>query len=268
MNIPVSAASVNNNSTPIEVSLPPETTALLKLGCKLFPCKPDTKLPAMTGWQDAATSDSDQVREWIAQGYILGIYCAGSRFLGVDLDLKNDPQAWEWCHTWLSNAGFADFNNPLQFSRSGSPHFAFRVPDDWVPAEHGGLRTFKISDFRALKSGEKNLEIFSIRNRGLLIAAGSVVDGKRYTLPPEPTVHPWLPALGDALGHRSTIEAPTHNFETGLKNCTVAEVERAIDVLLPTGAFDVEQDWTQAIWQIKRSLGVYRLATGRKDFLC
>jgi AAA domain/Bifunctional DNA primase/polymerase, N-terminal len=257
MNIPVSAASVNNNhSITLEVSLPSETIALLKLGCKLFPCRPDTKLPAVTGWQDAATDDPAKLSEWLSQGFILGIYCAGSKFAGVDLDLKNDPQAWEWCHTWLSNAGFADFNNPLQFSRSGSPHFAFRVPDDWIPAEHGGLRTFKISDFRALKPGEKNLEIFSIRNRGLLIAAGSVVDGKRYTLPPKPTVHPWLPALGDALGQRATIEAPTHDAEAGLKNCTVAEVERAIDVLMPTGAFDVEQDWTQAIWQIKRSLGV------------
>lgn len=238
--------------------LPSETAALLKHGCKLFPCKPDTKLPAITGWQDAATSDPDQVSEWIAQGYILGIYCAGSRFLGVDLDLKNDPQAWEWCHTWLSNAGLTAeaLKQPLQFSRSGSPHFAFRVPDDWKPAEHGGLRTFKISDFRALMPGEKNLEIFSIRNRGLLIAAGSVVDGKRYTLPAVPTVHPWLPALGDALGHRSTIEAPTHDFEAGLKNCTFEEVDRAIDVLLPTGAFDVEEDWTQSIWRIKRSLGV------------
>jgi hypothetical protein len=260
MNIPVSPASVNNNhSGAIEVCpLPSETTALLKLGCKLFPCKPDTKLPAITGWQDAATSDPDQLREWIAQGYILGIYCAGSRFLGVDLDLKNDPQAWEWCHTWLSAAGLTAeaLKQPLQFSRSGSPHFAFRVPDDWVPAEHGGLRTFKISDFRALKPGEKNVEIFSVRNRGLLIAAGSVVDGKRYTLPAVPTVHPWLPALGDALGHRSTIEAPTHDAEAGLKNCTVEEVSRAIDVLLPTGAFDVEEYWARAIWQIKRSLGV------------
>jgi hypothetical protein len=71
-----------------------------------------------------------------------------------------------------------------------------------------------------------------------------------------PIIHPWLPALGDALGKRSTIEAPIHDSETGLKNCTFEEVDRAIDVLLPTGAFDVEADWTQDIWRIARSLGV------------
>lgn len=250
MTVHTNPSLVNDHSTTIEVSL------LLKLGCKLFPCRPDTKLPAFTGWQDMATDDPVTLSEWLARGYILGIYCAGSGFLGVDLDLKNDSQAWEWCRAWLSNAGFAGFDDPLQFSRSGSPHYAFRVPDDWKPAEHSGIRTFTISNFRALKPGEKNLEIFSIRNRGLLIAAGSVVDGKTYTLPAVPTVHPWLPALGEALGHRSRIEAPTHDSEAGLKNCTFAEVERAIDIIIPTREFDVEAKWSQAIWQIKRSLGV------------
>ncbi|HLG85128.1 MAG TPA: bifunctional DNA primase/polymerase [Bradyrhizobium sp.] len=250
MTVHTSPSLVNHNAIPIEVS------SLLNLGCKLFACRADTKRPAIVGWQEAATDDPVQLHEWLSQGFILGIYCAGSGFIGVDVDLKNDPQAWEWCRAWLSNAGFKDFDKPLQFSRSGSPHYAFRLPDDWDAKAHGGNRTFKISDFRRLNDGEENKEIFSIRNRGLLIAAGSVVDGKRYTLPPAPTVHPWLAALGDALGHRATIEAPTHDSETGLKNCTVEEVERAIDILLPSGAFDVEEEWTRAIKQIKRSLGV------------
>jgi hypothetical protein len=161
---------VNNSSTPIEVS------SLLKLGCKLFPCRPDTKRPAITGWQKAATDDPVQLQEWLSQGWLLGIYCAESRFLGVEVDIKNDDDAWKWFHAWLSTAGFKDFDKPLQFSRSGAPHYAFRVPPDWVPTEHGGTRTFKISDFRALNDGEKDAEIFSIRNRGLLIAAGSVAD--------------------------------------------------------------------------------------------
>jgi len=246
--------------TPIILStenkLPTETTDLLKLGCKLFPCRPDTKRPAIKGWQEAATDDPAQLLEWLAQGWLLGIYCAGSGFAGLDVDIKNDDDAWKWTYNWLSNAGFKGFDNPLQFSRSKSPHYAFRTPPDWIAAEHGGLRTFKISDFRALEPGEADKEIFSIRNRGLLIAAGSVVEGLKYTLPPEPTIHDWLPAIGEALGHRSVIEAPTHDSEAGLQNCTFAEVERAIDILLPTGAFDVEEDWTRAIWQIKRSLGV------------
>jgi AAA domain-containing protein/bifunctional DNA primase/polymerase-like protein len=248
-------ANVNHNSLNVEVSLPTETTELLQLGCKLFPCRPDTKRPAIGGWQEAATDDPVQLLEWLKQGWLLGIYCAGSGFVGLDVDLKNDPQAWEWTYNWLSNAGFTGFDKPLQFSRSKAPHYAFRTPPDWEPRAHKGIRTFKISDFRALEPDEADKEIFSIRNRGLLIAAGSVVEGLKYKLPPEPTIHEWLPAISEALGHGSVIEAPTHNAEAGLQNCTFEEVDRAIDILLPTGAFDVEEDWTQAIWRIKRSLG-------------
>jgi hypothetical protein len=255
-------------NAPASNIVPAEVSKLLSLGFYLFPCV--GKQPALPGdWHAHSTNDAATITGRLALGHNLAIDCAKSKIIGADVDTANDPKAGTWFFERMKAAGFSDeqIGRPYGFSRSGGPHYAIRVPDDWDAEGRMGIKKFRISDFRALTPDEKDKEVFSFRSKGYLVCAPSVVDGQPYRLNPDAPDEPlpWLPALGDVLPVQGTktaektkanIQAPTHDAEVGLKNCTFEEVERAIGVLVPEHQFDDEWDWTQSIWRIKRSLGV------------
>ena len=64
-------------------------------GFFVFPLKPNSKKPAISGWQDAATRNQIQIEKWWRHNpdYNIGIYTGkfgddGGALLVVDVDVK------------------------------------------------------------------------------------------------------------------------------------------------------------------------------------
>lgn len=71
---------------------------LASRGCKVFPLIPGSKKPAVKDWQDAATTDEAQVRQWWGgtRAYNIGVK-TGEGLIVVDIDIKNGkPGAESW----------------------------------------------------------------------------------------------------------------------------------------------------------------------------
>src|SRR5690606_31011773 len=62
-------------------------------GFRVFPLRRDTKLPWQEGWQQAATTNKEQITEWWRENpnYNIGI-ATGNGTLVVDIDVKNGKQ--------------------------------------------------------------------------------------------------------------------------------------------------------------------------------
>ncbi|WP_338596710.1 bifunctional DNA primase/polymerase [Saccharopolyspora sp. SCSIO 74807] len=83
-------------------SLPPLMRAALtaaSAGHAVFPLWPRSKRPVFEGWESAATTDSQWIRDqWSATPYNIGIACGPSRLLVIDLDDADGhraPPQWE-----------------------------------------------------------------------------------------------------------------------------------------------------------------------------
>ena len=68
------------------------------LGWPVFPVRPRAKIPAVTGWEDAATTDPGQIVEWwSARAWNIGLATGRAGLLVVDLDRGGtDPPPPEW----------------------------------------------------------------------------------------------------------------------------------------------------------------------------
>lgn len=65
-------------------------------GHHVFPLRPRSKKPAVSEWEEAATTDPDQIRDWWRRSpRNVGIACGPSRLLVVDLDTPHQPNADE-----------------------------------------------------------------------------------------------------------------------------------------------------------------------------
>jgi hypothetical protein len=60
-------------------------------GWAVFPVRPAAKVPAITDWENAATTDAGQIREWwTARAWNIGLATGPSGLLVIDLDLPAD----------------------------------------------------------------------------------------------------------------------------------------------------------------------------------
>lgn len=80
---------------------------LASLGMKIIPLKPGLKVPADSGWQDQASSDSTVIKNWFEARPKMnyGIACGQSGILVVDLDVKrgdNGISNWRALSTGLN----------------------------------------------------------------------------------------------------------------------------------------------------------------------
>ena len=60
-------------------------------GWAVFPVRPGAKVPAISDWENAATTDAGQIREWwMARAWNIGLATGPSGLLVIDLDLPAD----------------------------------------------------------------------------------------------------------------------------------------------------------------------------------
>ena len=103
-----------------------------ELGWLVFPCGPDKKPATGHGFKDA-TRDLEKVRRWWGHnpGALIGIYCKGSGFFALDVDIKNDIDGGATLAELIrtAGAGAAVVCGPAQSTPSGGYHWLFKMPE-------------------------------------------------------------------------------------------------------------------------------------------
>jgi hypothetical protein len=153
---------------------------LTDLGLRLFPLYEDKKLPAITGWIEAASKDPGRVIEWWNEPRTkhanLGIATGeGSGIVVLDAD---DEEALDWCTDLF-------FGHPPHVRTKRGGHFYVQYPKG-IDVRNSASKLFKGVDVRG--------------NGGLVVAPPSVVNGFRYQwesawqfpIPCSETLRDWL----------------------------------------------------------------------------
>ncbi len=198
-------------------------------GWHVFPLAPNDKCPAVEDWENMATTDPDRIRAgWPQKGYTvgwarpgnksngrdynIGIACGPSGLLVIDLDVPKEPDDTP-PPPWASEPGIRDGADVLATlaEHAGQP---FPFGTFQVKTVSGGIHLY-FTQPHDLPNGQQLGNTVGDKGRGLgwkidtrgrggyVVAAGSVVDGTRYT-----TLHAIRPAplpgwLTDALMRRS-----------------------------------------------------------------
>ena len=148
---------------------------LAELGFHVFPLGVNSKLPIIDDFPTRATKDPDQIREWwtdpvmnIERPYNIGIstteYNCNQALVVVDVDEKGDKRGGDRVFE-LELQGFNFTPTYEQQTPTGGKHLVYKAP-------------------APVKQGESVLAHgLDIRSKGgYIVGAGSVVDGKHYTM--------------------------------------------------------------------------------------
>jgi hypothetical protein len=132
-------------------------------GFRVFPLEENGKLPIIPDWQNVATADPAQIREWwtdpligSVRDYNIGTLCSAG--IVVDLDVKHGEPA---VRNFMSMDG--DFDTLTVRTPSGGYHCYYTGPPRKTVA--GIMPGVDIRSWH-----------------GMVLAPGSVIDGKPYTL--------------------------------------------------------------------------------------
>ncbi len=179
---------------------PSDLLATLDHGWPCFPLRPGSKLPAVARWEERATADAGRVREYLARHprANLGVACGRAGLLVVDCDAGKGEPPPEWrmpgvvdgsdvlCALAERHGGSRWFDVVDTFSvstPSGGVHYYFGAPDGVELRNTAGKLGWCI-DTRA--------------NGGFVVAPGSVVNGRPYSVIHDGDVRPapaWLVRL-------------------------------------------------------------------------
>ncbi|WP_346012269.1 bifunctional DNA primase/polymerase [Streptomyces sp. SID3343] len=168
-------------------------------GWRVFPLVPGAKRPAVRDWETRATTDAERIaRCWDLAPYNIGLATGPSGLVVVDLDKpknEDDVPKGPWANENVADgadvlailatraeASFPDATFTVT-TRSGGRHLYFLAPDGPGLPSTVGKHGWKV-DTRA--------------HGGYVIAAGSIIDARRYTIARAGDVAPlpdWLLAL-------------------------------------------------------------------------
>jgi hypothetical protein len=153
-------------------------------GWPVFPVVPYGKPPAITGWPVHATRDPDALAEWWRRApYNVGISCGPAQLLVVDLDGSGDPPP-EWAGAVDGRAVFTELARRADADLAAT--FTVGTPSG---GEH---RYYSVATRQAARStaGTLGWHVDTRGTGGYVLAAGSVLRGRRYyrVLDPTPPV--------------------------------------------------------------------------------
>lgn len=104
-------------------------------GFAVFPCRPGTKLPAIEGWPDRATTDADQVTAWWRRWPTANVaHCPGrGGLLVIDLDRDDDKDGIaSWRTLQRRHGPVPETAAVLSPREGGGIHLLFRAPAFYV----------------------------------------------------------------------------------------------------------------------------------------
>ena len=104
---------------------------LASLGLRIFPCKPNSKLPMFEGYQADATTDPETIRRQIINGRNYGVLAAGDLVV-VDLDRKHGKDGFKAFRDACAKAGvdLAKVNTLTVQTPSGGGHLYLRSAEE------------------------------------------------------------------------------------------------------------------------------------------
>ncbi|MDT0265560.1 bifunctional DNA primase/polymerase [Streptomyces sp. DSM 44915] len=198
-------------------------------GWHVFPLIPGTKRPAITRWEDRATTDTARItRCWSRAGYNIGLATGPSHLVVIDLDVpkpgEDGPDG-----AWYLAALCERHDRPYPADTftvatpSGGTHLYFTAPENGARLRNTAGRLAPKVDTRA--SG------------GYVVAPGSTVHGHPYAvlndMPPAPLPAWLVPVLAPApLPPQRPITVPLLDHDRRgryLKAAVNAELKRVAD---------------------------------------
>ncbi|MFI1181331.1 bifunctional DNA primase/polymerase [Streptomyces sp. NPDC020799] len=169
-------------------------------GWRVFPLVSGAKYPAVRDWEERATTDSERInRCWSSGPYNIGIATGPSHLVVIDLDTPKTPEDTppaDWAEPGITDgadvlAALCERHGrryPCETyavrTRSGGTHLYFTAPGGTELHNTRGKLGWKI-DTRAVG--------------GLVVAAGSAVEGRWYTVMHDAAPEPLPQWLADLL---------------------------------------------------------------------
>lgn len=275
--------------------------ALAARGWHVFPLRPGDKRPAITCWEERATTDPDRItRCWNTGAYGIGIACGPSRLVVVDLDVPKSPDdtppaEWAGVRDGLDVlCALADRHRALPDGPGG------RGPDEHagrigitytVGTPSGGTHLYYQHPDRgpALRNttGTLGWKVDTRAHGGYVVAAGTTLAGRTYdvlldvdpaSLPawlahllrpaPPPPQRPVVVNLGDrrrAAYVQAAVDreaARVAEAVPGQRNYTLYTGAVALGQLVAGGAL-TEHDAITALTTAALRTGLGRLETAR-----
>jgi predicted P-loop ATPase len=215
-----------------------------KIGAALFPIPAGQKNPTglVGSFAKDCSRDPDVWRKWAADnpGCNFGVVAGAGNMITVDIDVKaGREQAWEayceLCKEWGIDPAK---HMPHVESPSGGWHVYLSVPE--------GVDANRLRQPDAVKG------VINIRaGNGYVVAAGSVVDGKHYTLlsdaAPYPAPEPLVKHCSRGSGNKSATVNP------GTRD--PADVTALVDFLREQNQFTAYEDWVGIGMALKLEYG-------------
>lgn len=118
--------------------LPDAALDLARRGWHVFPCRPGTKLPAIRGWPDVATTDLDQVTAWWERWPRANIGHVPGRSGVVVIDLDGAEGFRSWRELQRLHGGYPSTATVLSPREGGGAHLYFRIPTDFYVRSTAG----------------------------------------------------------------------------------------------------------------------------------
>src|SRR5258708_31797574 len=135
--------------------------ALAKLGFPVFPLVPNAKVPAIKNWQELATTNPESIRKCWTEDPKRNIGIPTDGYVVIDIDPRKGGDA-----TFAELTLFEEFPKTARSkTRAGGDHIFYALPI--------GTRVKGGTDLLG-----QGIDIKSAG--GLVVAAGSIIDGKRY----------------------------------------------------------------------------------------
>jgi len=190
-------------ATPCDSPLLSAALAYVEMGYAVFPCRPNSKLPATSHGHRDATTDAEQIRQWWQrqQNRNIGLVCAG--LLVVDVD----PGGLTWPGDDDKRLAIKATGCPVQRTPRNGFHLLFSVPAGHHWRCSAGLLAPGV-DVRCAG--------------GFIVAAPSTVKGKPYQwirpLVPKlelPFPPDWLVEALDALEQRRQCPSAGNGQQDG-----------------------------------------------------
>lgn len=162
-----SHASANNGKQTHDYACGPmvdHALALAAAGFRVFPLKPNTKVPAIKDWPTLATTDETVIRAWWTQWPDANVGISCDDLLVLDIDDKHGKRGSE-ALALLQMQGEDIPQTRVHGTASGGRHFIYR------------------SDVPVANSASKLAPGIDVRGaRGFIVAPGSVIDDRRYSV--------------------------------------------------------------------------------------
>lgn len=193
---------------------------LARNGFYVFPCEPNGKLPAMP-WRDASSRNPETIKNWFIcpttgwkQDYNIGIDCAKSGLTVVDVDTKTGKKGKESYEKLDEKFGWPDtltIKTP-----SGGVHLYYAG---------GGFRNTQ-GDNGGLDAG-----IDTRGEGGFVVAPGSVIADKKYSVFRDSPIAPIPEWLGDKLKSHKHDPLQPHNGGKTIIADQEDDIQSAIEFL-------------------------------------